>query len=57
MIRESKLVVNSVIRRGKSNYSEDCICLGTSMMIVLAFYVYVDGSGDVGSIIKLVSSG
>jgi Ca2+:H+ antiporter len=57
MIRESKLVVNSVIRRGESNYSEDCICLGTSMMIVLAFYVYVDGSGDVGSIIKLVSSG
>jgi Ca2+:H+ antiporter len=53
----SMLVVNSVIQRGKSNYFEGCMCLGTYMIIALAFYVYPDGSGEVGSMVKLISSG
>lgn len=48
----SVLVVNYLIQDGKSNYLEGCMCLGTYIIIALAFYVYPDDAQDVGSAIK-----
>jgi len=48
----SVLVVNYLIQDGKSNYLEGCMCLGTYIIIALAFYVYPDDAGDVGSFVK-----
>ena len=36
----SVLVVNYLIQDGKSNYLEGCMCLGTYIIIAIAFYVY-----------------
>ena len=36
----SVLVVNYLIQDGKSNYLEGCLCLGTYLIIAIAFYVY-----------------
>lgn len=48
----SVLVVNYLIQDGKSNYLEGCMCLGTYIIIALAFYVYPDDAGDIGSMVK-----
>ncbi|KAK5014464.1 Vacuolar membrane antiporter [Cryomyces antarcticus] len=42
----SVLVVNYLIQDGKSNYLEGAMCLGTYIIIALAFYVYPDNAGD-----------
>lgn len=42
----SVLVVNYLIQDGKSNYLEGAMCLGTYIIIALAFYVYPDDAGD-----------
>jgi Ca2+:H+ antiporter len=52
----SVLVVNYLIGDGKSNYLEGCMCLGTYIIIALAFYVYPDDAGDIGSMVKGVFS-
>ena len=36
----SVLVVNYLIQDGKSNYLEGCMCLGTYIIIAIAFFVY-----------------
>lgn len=36
----SVLVVNYLIQDGKSNYLEGCMCLGTYIIIAVAFFVY-----------------
>ncbi|KAJ9666565.1 Vacuolar calcium ion transporter [Coniosporium apollinis] len=43
----SVLVVNYLIQDGKSNYLEGAMCLGTYIIIALAFYVYPDDAGDI----------
>ncbi|KAK1056362.1 Vacuolar calcium ion transporter [Friedmanniomyces endolithicus] len=48
----SVLVVNYLIQDGKSNYLEGCMCLGTYVIIALAFYIYPDDAGDIGSFVK-----
>ncbi|KAK4542995.1 hypothetical protein LTR36_005993 [Oleoguttula mirabilis] len=48
----SVLVVNYLIQDGKSNYLEGCMCLGTYIIIALAFYVYPDDAQDIGSLVK-----
>jgi Ca2+:H+ antiporter len=48
----SVLVVNYLIQDGKSNYLEGCMCLGTYIIIAIAFYVYPDDAGDIGSMIS-----
>ena len=48
----SVLVVNYLIQDGKSNYLEGCMCLGTYIIIAIAFYVYPDNAKDVGSLVK-----
>lgn len=48
----SVLVVNYLIQDGKSNYLEGCMCLGTYIIIALAFYVYPDDAGDIGAMVK-----
>jgi Ca2+:H+ antiporter len=48
----SVLVVNYLIQDGKSNYLEGAMCLGTYIIIALAFYVYPDDAGDIGSLVK-----
>lgn len=45
----SVLVVNYLIQDGKSNYLEGAMCLGTYIIIALAFYVYPDDAGDPSS--------
>jgi len=45
-------VVNYLIGDGKSNYLEGCMCLGTYIIIALAFYVYPDDAGDIGAMVK-----
>lgn len=50
----SVLVVNYLIGDGKSNYLEGCMCLGTYIIIALAFYVYPDDAGDIGSLVNWV---
>jgi len=52
----SVLVVNYLIGDGKSNYLEGCMCLGTYIIIALAFFVYPDDAGDIGSMVKGVFS-
>ncbi|KAF2103768.1 calcium/proton exchanger [Rhizodiscina lignyota] len=42
----SVLVVNYLIQDGKSNYLEGAMCLGTYIIIAIAFYVYPDDAGD-----------
>ena len=45
----SVLVVNYLIQDGKSNYLEGCMCLGTYIIIAIAFFVYPeDSNGKVG---------
>ena len=41
----SVLVVNYLIQDGKSNYLEGCMCLGTYIIIAIAFYVYPEDAG------------
>ncbi|KAF2460550.1 vacuolar calcium ion transporter /H(+) exchanger [Lineolata rhizophorae] len=48
----SVLVVNYLIQDGKSNYLEGAMCLGTYIIIALAFYVYPDDAGDISSLIS-----
>lgn len=48
----SVLVVNYLIGDGKSNYLEGCMCLGTYIIIALAFYVYPDDATDIGAMVK-----
>lgn len=48
----SVLVVNYLISDGKSNYLEGCMCLGTYIIIALAFWVYPEDAGDIGSMIS-----
>lgn len=45
----SVLVVNYLIQDGYSNYLEGAMCLGTYIIIAIAFYVYPDDAGDLGS--------
>ncbi|KAI9701399.1 MAG: hypothetical protein M1820_006490 [Bogoriella megaspora] len=44
----SVLVVNYLIQDGKSNYLEGAMCLGTYIIIAVAFFVYPDDAGDIG---------
>ncbi|KAF2137624.1 uncharacterized protein K452DRAFT_235503 [Aplosporella prunicola CBS 121167] len=53
----SVLVVNYLIQDGKSNYLEGAMCLGSYIIIALAFYVYPDDAGDVGSLVKALFTG
>jgi Ca2+:H+ antiporter len=47
------LVVNYLIQDGKSNYLEGCMCLGTYIIIAIAFYVYPeDSNGKLGNMVK-----
>ncbi|KAF2089308.1 Calcium/proton exchanger [Saccharata proteae CBS 121410] len=48
----SVLVVNYLIQDGKSNYLEGAMCIGTYVIIALAFYVYPDDAGDIGSMVS-----
>lgn len=48
----SVLVVNYLIQDGKSNYLEGCMCLGTYIIIALAFWVYPEDAGDIGSLVS-----
>lgn len=48
----SVLVVNYLIQDGKSNYLEGAMCIGTYIIIALAFYVYPDDAQDNGSIFR-----
>jgi len=49
----SVLVVNYLIQDGKSNWLEGAMCLGTYIIIALAFYVYPDEPvTDVGAFVK-----
>ena len=48
----SVLVVNYLIQDGKSNYLEGCMCLGTYIIIAIAFYVYPEDAGSFGHAIK-----
>ena len=48
----SVLVVNYLIQDGKSNYLEGCMCLGTYIIIAIAFYVYPDDAGDIQGMVK-----
>ncbi|KAI9825390.1 MAG: hypothetical protein M1832_001120 [Thelocarpon impressellum] len=48
----SVTIVNSLIQDGKSNYLEGAMLLGTYTIIALAFYVYPDDAGDIGSLVK-----
>ncbi|EOD50132.1 putative calcium proton exchanger protein [Neofusicoccum parvum UCRNP2] len=43
----SVLVVNYLIQDGKSNYLEGAMCIGTYIIIALAFFVYPDDAGDI----------
>jgi len=44
----SVLVVNYLIQDGKSNWLEGAMCIGTYIIIALAFYVYPDEAGESG---------
>ncbi|KAH8655157.1 Sodium/calcium exchanger protein-domain-containing protein [Tricladium varicosporioides] len=50
----SVLVVNSLIQDGKSNYLEGAMCLGTYIIIALAFRLYPDDAGDVETVINSI---
>jgi Ca2+:H+ antiporter len=53
----SVLVVNYLIQDGKSNYLEGCMCLGLYVVIALAFWVYPEDAGDIGSAVVGLFSG
>lgn len=44
----SVLLVNYLIQDGKSNYLEGAMCLGTYIIIAIAFYLYPDDSKGLG---------
>ncbi|CAK4034876.1 vacuolar calcium ion transporter [Lecanosticta acicola] len=48
----SVLVVNYLIQDGKSNYLEGCMCLGTYIIIALAFWVYPEDAGDISQMVS-----
>lgn len=48
----SVLVVNYLIQDGKSNYLEGCMCIGTYVIIALAFWVYPEDAKDIGSMVE-----
>jgi len=48
----SVLVVNYLIQDGKSNYLEGAMCLGTYVIIALAFYVYPDDANELGDFFR-----
>ena len=48
----SVLVVNYLIQDGKSNYLEGCMCIGTYIIIAIAFYVYPEDSKGVGAFVS-----
>lgn len=48
----SVLVVNYLIQDGKSNYLEGFMCLGTYLIIAIAFWVYPEDAGDISGMIK-----
>ncbi len=49
----SVLVVNYLIQDGKSNYLEGCMCLGTYIIIAIAFYVKPeDASSKIGAAVS-----
>lgn len=53
----SVLVVNYLIQDGKSNYLEGAMCIGTYIIIALAFFVYPDDAGDITDLFRnLISS-
>lgn len=52
----SVLVVNYLIQDGKSNYLEGVLCLAMYIIIAIAFYVYPDDAGDIGSLVGQVFS-
>jgi len=45
------LVVNYLIQDGKSNYLEGAMCLGTYIIIALAFYVYPDDASSAPGVV------
>jgi len=47
----SVLVVNYLIGDGKSNWLEGAMCLGTYIIIAIAFWVYPEDSQDLGSMV------
>lgn len=53
----SVLVVNYLIQDGKSNYLEGFMCLGTYIIIAIAFFVYPDEAGDIGGTVKALFGG
>lgn len=44
----SVLVTNYLIQDGRSNYLEGCMCIGTYIIIALAFYVYPEDANGLG---------
>ena len=48
----SVLVVNYLIQDGKSNYLEGCMCLGTYIIIAIAFYVYPEDAKGLGQVVQ-----
>ncbi|KAK7518692.1 calcium ion transporter Vcx1 [Phyllosticta citriasiana] len=48
----SVLVMNYLIQDGKSNYLEGAMCIGTYIIIAVAFYVYPDNAGDITGLAK-----
>jgi Ca2+:H+ antiporter len=48
----SVLVVNYLIQDGKSNWLEGAMCIGTYFIIALAFYVYPDDAGEIGTMFQ-----
>ncbi|KAK7544238.1 manganese resistance 1 protein [Phyllosticta citribraziliensis] len=48
----SVLVMNYLIQDGKSNYLEGAMCIGTYIIIAIAFYVYPDNAGDITGLVK-----
>jgi len=47
----SVLVVNYLIGDGKSNWLEGAMCLGTYIIIAIAFWVYPEDTQDLGSMV------
>jgi Ca2+:H+ antiporter len=48
----SVLVVNYLIQDGKSNYLEGCMCLGTYIIIAIAFFVYPEDAGSLSHVVR-----
>ena len=53
----SVLVVNYLIQDGYSNYLEGAMCIGMYIIIAIAFYIYPDDAGDIGTSIKAFFAG